>query len=87
MVDENLYESPRMPSTPSRGNVVALVLLILLSIPAAGIAFFAVCLGTIAITGLDSGETPLVAGGIAAVAVFGGCIYLASRVYQRSQRQ
>jgi hypothetical protein len=89
MADENPYESPRTPpGKPSRGNMVALVLLILLSIPAAGIAFFGVCLGTLAIVGLDqSGEIPLVTGGIAAVAVFGGGIYLANRVYQRSKRR
>jgi hypothetical protein len=88
MSNENPYESPRTPpQKPSRGNVVALVLLVLLSIPAAGIAFFAVCLGTLAVLGLDrAGELPLVTGGVAAVVVLGGGIYLAVRVYRKGHR-
>jgi hypothetical protein len=91
MADENPYESPHSVSDkkPSRGNMVALVLIILLSIPAGAIAFFAVCLGSFVVGGANDSSlaVDLVLGGIGGVGILGGGIYWATRVYQRSKQR
>ena len=89
MSDKNPYESPQSPpSKPSGGNIVALVLLILFSIPAGMVAFFAVCAATIAIGNANevAVQAGFLMGGIVGAGVFGGGIYLAIRVYQKSKR-
>ena len=51
---QNPYESPNMPSSPGKpsvGRTIFAVALGLLSIPAAGIAFFATCAGTYDLNG------------------------------------
>jgi hypothetical protein len=74
-----------LAKTPLVEHVLALVALLILAIPAGALAFFAVCLGTVAASSnLDVGMSlGMFLGGCAWVGVSGSIIYFAVRAMRR----
>lgn len=65
-MDENPYESPKQPGSPTSGSrkLVLAIVLGILTVPAMGIAFFTTCLASFAVTQSDGS---LIVGGIGAL--------------------
>ena len=83
---QNPYESPRNPNAsgkPSVGRTVLAVALGILSIPAAGIAFFATCASTYDLNGRGPQIMPWILGIAAGLAVGVPMIYFVIRLTRR----